>query len=80
MNTIVDVTFESDEGRETDRKVIYVPITDDEINEAIEQVFVIHLVLVSSPNPTMVQLVNHTVSLCWIIDDDREFDTLNWMI
>ena len=43
-------------------------VTDDAINEAIEQVFVVELRLVSSVDPARVNLTTRPSSLCRIID------------
>ena len=48
-------------------------ITDDAINEATEQVFVVELILVDSLNPATVNLTTRPVSLCRIIDNDRKY-------
>ena len=47
-------------------------VTDDAINEATEQVFVVELILVDSLNPATVNLTTRPSSLCRIIDDDRK--------
>ena len=47
-----------------------IPIIDDAINEATEQVFVVELRLVSH----LVDLSIRPSSLCRIIDNDRKYD------
>ena len=47
-----------------------IPIVDDAINEATEQVFVVELRLVSSLDPVTVDLTTRPSSLCKIIDND----------
>ena len=49
-----------------------IPIVDDAINEATEQVFVVELRLVSSLDPVTVDLTTRPSSLCRIIDNDRK--------
>ena len=49
-----------------------IPIVDDAINEATEQVFVVELRLVSSLDPATVDLDTRPSSLCRIIDNDRK--------
>lgn len=46
-------------------------ISNDDINEATEQVFIIRLTLARSQNPDMVNL-SQSISLGIIIDDDRK--------
>ncbi len=48
-----------------------VPIVDDEINEALEELFVVNLALVDSVNPAGTD-ISRSVSLCRISDDDRK--------
>ena len=50
----------------------HIDITDDNINEATEQVFIIQLMLVRSVDPDKVN-VSQEISLGIITDDDREF-------
>ena len=50
----------------------HITITDDDINEATEQLFIIQLTLVRSHFPDMIN-ISRSFSLGIIIDDDREF-------
>ena len=70
INTVINITFNPDEGN--NNILVTVPIINDDINEAVEQVFVIQLALVSSVNPHMVRFLSRAASLCRIIDDDRK--------
>ena len=67
-NTNITVIFESDEDAAIYEKSAPIFITDDAINEAIEQVFVIELRLTSSVDPTSVDISIRSSSLCRIID------------
>lgn len=49
-----------------------ISITNDNINEATEQVFIIQLTLARSIDPGKVN-ISRSTSLGIIIDDDREF-------
>ena len=62
------VIFEPDEDAVTYEKSAPVFVTDDTINEAIEQVFVVELQLVSSVDLARVDLTTRSSSLCKIID------------
>ncbi len=75
-NTNITIVFEPDE----DAPGIYeksapISVTDDAINEATEQVFVVELRLVSSVDPAGVNLTTQPSSLCKIIDyhDCKQF-------
>ena len=49
-----------------------IPIVDDDINEATEQVFIVELRFISSLDPATVDLTVRPSSLCRIIDNDRK--------
>ena len=51
-------------------------ITDDAINETIEQVFVAELILVSSIDSATVDLTTRPSTKCRIIDNDRKFKSI----
>ena len=53
-----------------------IPIVDDAINEATEQVFIAELRLVSSLDPTRVYFSAQPSILCRIIDDDCKYRSL----
>ncbi len=64
--------FESDEiGIQVSDVPVPVPITQDAINEAREELFVVHLTLGESMNAGGVNIIRE-VSLCRITDDDGE--------
>ena len=72
-NASVTLIFEPDEdGTPMNEMGAPIPIVDDAINEATEQVFVVELRLVSSLDPATVDLSIRPSSLCKIIDNDRK--------
>ena len=71
-NTNITLVFEPDEDGEVSDKSTPIFVTDDVINEATEQVFVAELILVSSLDPTTVDLSVRPSTLCRIIDNDRK--------
>ena len=71
-NTVITITFDPDEEERDSERAVTVAIVDDDINEAIEQVFVLQLALINSVNPGGVDLTSRSSSLFRIIDDDRK--------
>ena len=71
---MIRITFAPDESETVTFNDVNVPIAivNDLINEAIEQVFVVQLQLISSVNPGSIDLTTRQASLCRIIDDDRK--------
>ena len=71
-NATITATFQADEGGNaiTDLPVP-IPIFDDDIDEAIDQFFIAHLVVVSAVNPALITL-DRIASRCRIIDNDSE--------
>ena len=47
----------------------FIPIVDDDINEAASQYFVVHIELLSAVNPALIQVPRAT-SNCIILDND----------
>ena len=72
-NSAITLIFEPDENDEVNEMNAPVPVTDDAINEATEQVFVVELMLVSSLDPNTIDLTVRNSSLCRIIDNDRKY-------
>lgn len=68
-NATITITFNPDEDQGQNELNIPVPIFDDCVNEANEQVFVVQLKLVGGANMNSIT-VSRQVSLCRIIDDD----------
>ena len=75
-NTNITLVFEPDEDAEINEKSAPIFVTDDAINEAIEQVFVAELILVSSLDSATVDLTIRPSTLCRIIDNDRKFKSI----
>ena len=71
-STTIRITFDPDELANDDERPAPIRIFNDPVNEAIEQVFVVHLCLVSSTNPHLISLHIRPASLCRIIDDDSK--------
>ena len=65
------ITFQADEDNPINNIPLSIPITDDAINEAIEQDFVVMLNLTDSISPALTMLPRVS-SLCRIIDNDRK--------
>ena len=73
-NASVTLIFEPDEdGTPMNERGAPIPIVDDAINEATEQVFVVELQFVSSLDSATVDLSVRPSSLCGIIDNDRKY-------
>ena len=70
-DTVLTITFLADETAPVNDIPLSIPITDDAINEANEQDFVVILNLTDSVNPALINLPR-TSSLCRIIDNDRK--------
>ena len=80
-NTNITLIFEPDEdGTPMNERSAPVPIVDDAINEATEQVFIVELRLVSSLDPARVDLSTRPSSLCKITDNDRKYMARNTTI
>ena len=75
-NTDITLVFEPDEDGEINEKSAPIFVADDAINEATEQVFVAELILVSSLDSATVDLTIRPSTLCRIIDNDREFESV----
>ena len=70
-DTVLTLTLPADESNPTSDFPLRIPITDDAINEANEQIFVVILNLTDSVNPDLITLTRVS-SLCRIIDNDRK--------
>ena len=72
-NTLIRITFDPDENTQPDNeRAAPIAVVNDIINEADEQVFIVHLCLINSTNPHGVDLSIRPASLCKIIDDDSK--------
>ena len=69
-NTVIRITFEPDENVADNEGAAPIPVVNDLINEADEQVFIVELRLISSTNPAAIDLTTRPASLCRIINDD----------
>ena len=69
-NSTLTVTFQADEANPVNELSVPVTIIDDDVNEAMEQDFVVVLKLRESANQGSVHLGTRNSSLCRIIDDD----------
>ena len=67
---MIRITFAPDENEEVNEVNVPIAIVDDPVNEATEQVFVVHLQLISGVNPSSIDLTKQQTSLCRIIDND----------
>ena len=70
-NEVLTITFQADEDNPINDIPLSIPITDDAMNEATEQDFVVMLNLTDSISPTLTMLPRVS-SLCRIIDNDRK--------
>ena len=75
-NTNITLVFEPDEdvGQPVNELSARIFVTDDVINEAMEQVFIAELMLVSSLDSSSVQITRPS-TLCRIIDNDRKYES-----
>ena len=73
-STNITLVFEPDEDGEVNERSTPIFVTDDFINEAIEQVFIAELMLVTSLDSATVDLTIRPSTLCRIIDNDRKFE------
>ena len=71
-NTVITITFDSDENNVDNELSVPIYIVDDAVNEADEQVFIVQLHLVDSINPALVDITTRPASICKITDDDSK--------
>ena len=69
---MIRITFNPDEVTDVNERATPIPIIDDLVNEADEQVFIVQLHLVNSINPGAIDLTTRAASICRIIDDDSK--------
>ena len=73
FSDVIMVTFPADEiGPQINDVAASIVIFDDEINEALQEVFIVVLSLESSTNPGIV-VISRASSLCRIIDNDGSY-------
>ena len=75
-NTVIRITFNPDEDVNVNDVNVPIIIVNDSINEATEQVFISQLQLISSVNPSSVDLTTRLATLCRIIDDDSKWNNV----
>ena len=51
-------------------------VTDDAINEAMQQVFIAELMIVGCLDPARVDLTVRPSTLCRILDNDRKYESI----
>lgn len=73
-NSAITIIFEPDENGEISEMAAPVLVTDDAVNEATEQVFVVTLKHINSLDPSKVDLTIRPTSLCRIVDNDRMYN------
>ena len=71
-NTVIRITFESDENTGVNERAAPIAVVNDLINEAYEQVFIVELRLISSTNPAGIDLTTRPASICRIFNDDSK--------
>ena len=74
----ISVVFEADEGEQvTYTKTVSLSITDDDINEATEQYFVVTMDIARAENRSAITTTRES-SLCVIVDNDRKLIQLQF--
>ena len=63
-NTVIRITFDPDEDTDDNERAAPIPIIDDLVNEADEQVFIVQLHLVNSSVPHAINLSLRAASSC----------------
>ena len=71
-NTVIRITFDPDEDTFDNERAAPIPIIDDLVNEADEQVFIVQLHIVDSINPGAIDLDVRPASICRIVNDDSK--------
>ena len=69
---MIRIAFDPDENENDDERAAPIPIINDPVNEAGEQVFVVQLRLIDSTNPGAISLNIRAASICRIINDDSK--------
>lgn len=68
----LSVVFEVDEGKQiTYKEIVNLSITDDDVNEATEQYFVVTMDTARAENRSAIMIATES-SLCVIVDNDRK--------
>ena len=70
-NAVIRITFDSDENTPDNERTAPIAVVNDIVNEADEQVFIVHLRLLNSTNPDGVDLSIRPASLCKIVNHNN---------
>jgi hypothetical protein len=71
--TAFDVVYPADEGAAPVQTVpAFIDVTDDDVNEAREQTFIVFLEIVDAANLDLIT-ITRTNSTCVIVDNDSEY-------
>ena len=70
-NAAINITFYPDVDSRLNELEVPIPIFDDDVDEADEQIFVVELRLVSAVNADAISISRET-SLCRIVDNDSK--------
>ena len=71
-STVIRITFDPDEDTDDNERAAPIPIIDDLVNEADEQIFIVQLRLVDSINAGAINLNVRPASICRIVNDDSK--------
>ena len=75
-NTVITATFAADAGgNPTTDLNVPIPVFDDDIDEADDQIFIAQLVVVSAVNRGLIT-IERDASNCIIVDNDREYNNV----
>jgi hypothetical protein len=71
--TVFNVTYPADEGVNVVPRIpASIDVTDDDVNEAREQTFIVFLEIVDAANLDLIT-ITRTNSTCVIVDNDSEY-------
>ena len=76
----VNITFDADEGDVITERSIFVPLVDDDVDEAIEENFIVLLNLLEASNLSAVNVSRpaRISSVARIVDNDGTFWGYRW--
>ena len=73
---VITATFAADAGgNPTTDLNVPIPVLDDDIDEADNQIFIAQLIVISAVNINLIT-IERDASNCIIIDNDREYDNV----
>jgi hypothetical protein len=74
--TAFNVTYPADEGGNVVPRIpASIGVTDDDVNEAREQIFIVFLEIIDAANYDLIT-ISRTNSTCVIVDNDGEYGSL----